>query len=413
MTAPATNAFDYQKLHTDLEGFFVAHPEVDPAATEEAKQAYALLQRAHGGVQQNAVDITTHHSETEQGRAEFHKEIQGLRAKIKKLQEGVKGGLEELHDDLTKPSKSEKLPDPEKYRGDRKTLRTFQRQLQIKLTANLDRFPTAAQQLAYSISRLEGPAADQFLVYITDEGIALDSMAEFFEILDNAFGDPDRAATSARNLREIRQRQRTFSDYFAEFQRYAADSEFNKAAKIECLLEGLNQDLMALMIQNETPTTIKDCGLLLQRLDNKQRALQARMGRFRFQIPSAPAPRPFAPRVPVAPATSPVVRGTPQPLPKSAAPAAHPSYTPGGAVPMDLSNSYRRPDPREREARRVENRCYYCGGVGHLVRDCKLSPSGRTAPRMRGALLEARKEKKEKEEEVLSEEEELKDSSLA
>ena len=78
---------------------------------------------------------------------------------------------------------------------------------------------------------------------------------------------------------------------------------------------------------------------------------------------------------------------------------------------MNLSNSRRRPDPGEREACRVENRCYYCRGIGHLVRECPHSPSGKAPPRMRGALLEAKKE--EKKELVLEEEEELKDSSLA
>jgi hypothetical protein len=77
---------------------------------------------------------------------------------------------------------------------------------------------------------------------------------------------------------------------------------------------------------------------------------------------------------------------------------------------MDLSTGRGRPDPQEREARRVENRCYYCGGVGHLIRECPQAPPPRNpAPRMRGARADIRNEEKE---EGASGDEALKDFSL-
>jgi hypothetical protein len=57
---------------------------------------------------------------------------------------------------------------------------------------------------------------------------------------------------------------------------------------------------------------------------------------------------------------------------------------------MDLSGGRRRPTPAERNARLVEGRCFYCGGVGHMVRDCpqaKATGNQSRRPVMRGAAL--------------------------
>ncbi|KAH0603713.1 uncharacterized protein H6S33_007372, partial [Morchella sextelata] len=117
--------------------------------------------------------------------------------------------------------RSEKLPDPEVFRGDRdrERLHLFKQQMRIKLLGNADRYPTLQSKLSYAFSRLEGVAANQFLQYVGEGGITLPSMLRFYEVLDTAFGDPDRMRTARRNLRNIRQRNRTFADYFAEFQR--------------------------------------------------------------------------------------------------------------------------------------------------------------------------------------------------
>ncbi|KAH8149539.1 uncharacterized protein LAJ45_06167 [Morchella importuna] len=226
--------------------------------------------------------------------------------------------------------RSEKLPDPEVFRGDRdrERLHLFKQQMRV--------------------NRLESVAANQFLQYVGEEGIALPSMLRFYEILDTAFGDPDRMCTARRNLRNIRQRNRTFADYFTEFQRYAAESEMDEASRIEALMEGINVELDESMIHHETPATVDACPTLLQQLYNRRRAAEAKRGSKKpWNATTAPAPRP--------PPANPV------PAPSAAAPAVnvpttenHPSFRPGGDVPMDLSVGLRRPTTTERNARLAE-----------------------------------------------------------
>src|SRR5271170_2628109 len=61
-------------------------------------------------------------------------------------------------DPLTPPAppvqmtKSERLPDPEKFTGKREELRPFLAQLKNKLEGNADRYPTELERLRYALS---------------------------------------------------------------------------------------------------------------------------------------------------------------------------------------------------------------------------------------------------------------------
>ncbi|KAH8145185.1 uncharacterized protein LAJ45_10745 [Morchella importuna] len=230
----ATNLpIDYQQLSHALQAFFQEHPEVDGNVGIEA---YALLQRAQHGLAQYATDLQEVEREAGNAREMFERDLAAARGHRVAV-EVVAPDEEPIGDDNAPPvppvppvpvvtQQSEKLPDP------------------------------------------EGFAANQFLQYVGEEGIALPSMLRFYEILDTAFGDPDRMRTARRNLRNIRQRNRTFADYFAEFQRYAAESGMDEVSRIEALMEGINAELDESMIHHKTPATVDACATLLQRLDN-------------------------------------------------------------------------------------------------------------------------------------------------
>lgn len=80
-------------------------------------------------------------------------------------------------------------------------------------------------------------AMDQLMLYlIVDEGkgtrIDLDGYEDLIRILEGAFGDPNKKVTAQKTLMTLRQRDRPFHEYWAEFQRYRPETGYNTKAKI-------------------------------------------------------------------------------------------------------------------------------------------------------------------------------------
>ena len=97
-----------------------------------------------------------------------------------------------------------RIPDPEKYKGDREKLRPFITQLRLKAAL----YPDHQSQLRYAVSLLEDRALDQVTPHIANDRINLDDLAGLISILETAFGDPDKVATAERKLRNLRQANR-------------------------------------------------------------------------------------------------------------------------------------------------------------------------------------------------------------
>ena len=90
----------------------------------------------------------------------------------------------------TQLTKSERLPDPEKFTGKRNELRPFLAQLKNKLEGNADRYPSERERLRYGLSRVAGDAA------LTVKPFNPTSLAALVEILEASYGDPNRQATA-------------------------------------------------------------------------------------------------------------------------------------------------------------------------------------------------------------------------
>ena len=83
------------------------------------------------------------------------------------------------------PTKSERLPDPEKFTGKRNELRPFLAQLRNKLEGNSDRYPSDQERLRYALSRLSGDAA------IMIETFNPSTLAGLIENLEISYNNPN------------------------------------------------------------------------------------------------------------------------------------------------------------------------------------------------------------------------------
>jgi len=250
-----------------------------------------------------------------------------------------------------RPPKRESIPKPQEFDGSQDQLRPFIAQLRTKFLGDAHKFVDVQHRLAYAVGFLKGKAYEQILPLINEGNINIASVEALITLLENAFGDPDRVRTAERNLQNLRQKNRNFSDYLADFQRYAAEVSWNDAAKRTSLYEGLSTELKDALVTLDTPDELDQYIILLKRVDNKirARAAERKGSSSTWRSPTTTTtttPKPAAP-----PTTTTTATGT-------------------QAGPMDLSAGRRRLSQAQREDRMRRGQCFYCGGANHMARQC-------------------------------------------
>ena len=107
---------------------------------------------------------------------ELHNELNQARTKVVQLQ-AVNVHLQQQVDCLasielsTKVQRTLKYPDSAMFNSDCIKLCPFLTQLWLKLSSNADWFLTEKDKLRYTVSHLEGTAANQILPYVTRNGV--------------------------------------------------------------------------------------------------------------------------------------------------------------------------------------------------------------------------------------------------
>ena len=208
---------------------------------------------------------------------------------------------------------------------------------------------------------------DQVIPYLVNDRINLEDTQALIDILENAFGDPDKEATATRKLTNLRQTNKDFATYYAEFARYAADVDWSEKSKLAHLRNGLSAEWKQDLITRDEPSTLVEFVTLCQKMDSKRRmwSLEHRSratsttSSTSFRTAPSGSTTPYRPPPPKTPQyTSPLLLPT-----SSTATGTH-------AGPMDLSSNRHRLTPGEQEARIREGRYLYCGGHGHIARVC-------------------------------------------
>ena len=127
----------------------------------------------------------------------------------------------------------------------------------IKLTGNAEQFPSDQYRLTYIYGRLEGNAFAQVQPHITATGITLVNIPALLDILQTAFGDPDPQGTATRELRKLRQANKQFSIYVADFMRLLAIVLWDERAKLDHLRAGLSLELQQGLVFLEDATMVQ------------------------------------------------------------------------------------------------------------------------------------------------------------
>jgi len=251
------------------------------------------------------------------------------------------------------PKRADRVPDPLIFERSRENLEGFIVQLRIKLFSDPSRFPTPALCMGYAFNRLGERVEAQILPLVQSGKFLLEDLDNIIRILENAFGDPDPAATARSKPHALRLGKKEFTVYFVEFQMLVSKLNWGEEAKLDALKEGVSIELRHQLLGRIHGLNFDKFVALYQQPDSEIRALQhyeEQTGNSSHQQPQAT-----------------------QNLPRTHPPA--PTYTTvtGGPEPMDLSASGAgrgKISEQERAARLREGHCLYCGGVGHMARHC-------------------------------------------
>jgi hypothetical protein len=117
-------------------------------------------------------------------------------------------------------------------------------QLAMKIADEPGRFFSEQCKMRYAANRLDGVAQNQIQPYIDRkrEDLKLESLEKLLDLLQLTFGDQNIRATANRELLKLKQRDREFAQYYAEFQRWVPDVDWNDAADLEVLRQGLSEE---------------------------------------------------------------------------------------------------------------------------------------------------------------------------
>ena len=132
-------------------------------------------------------------------------------------------------------AKSERSPDPEFFFREgssieyiHERLESFGIALDHKMTLNFDRMPTPEARIAYTFSRTSGTAQGYIAPKI--QARLYQDWTDVFQDLKNAFSNPNPEFFAQRKLIELRQANKTFAEFYTEFNKYVECLEFNDKA---------------------------------------------------------------------------------------------------------------------------------------------------------------------------------------
>lgn len=263
----------------------------------------------------------------------------------------------------------ERVNMPEEYKGDRKKTLHFLYQTSIVFEAQAEVYVDDASKIRFVCSYLKGSAGKWAETQNKKGNFKNIRFDDFKKMLVEAFGEFD---SHKENLDKIKTLKQTgaCADYTMQFNIYASETNLDEISKLDYFKEGLKEKLLDLMVTIDEPDTVSEYQKIAIKFDNRihDREVKRRKGNN---------PNPNRPHPPTEP--------------KKIIKTIDNSTKVEGPAPMDLDSiqvmitnavqsavGYKPRSsltPDQREHRRVNKLCIYCGGdsCGGFpdVKECK------------------------------------------
>jgi hypothetical protein len=243
---------------------------------------------------------------------------------------------------------------PGRFSGNRQDFRSFVNQCQLYLAANAVLYNTDFKRVVFMSTLLDGSARDWSSPMIEHNDNAMNNYVMFLDRFRAAFDDPDRVRTAERKLRVLKQGNGSVVTYASDFGRIAADTEWNESAKIAQFRLGLSDEIKDDLCHYELPPDLQELMTLAHRID-------VRLAERRHE-------KKFGSQAPIASAK------LQQHWTDPSSHAHH--YLPAqGHGKMEIGNIRKPLTEAQKEHRRRNGMCMYCGSSEHFVKDCPIKPA--------------------------------------
>ncbi len=235
-----------------------------------------------------------------------------------------------------------RLPPPAFYSGEPQLCRSFLVKCSLYISLQPSSFPTEELKIAFVITLLSGRAAHWGTTVWEQKLPCCTSFQSFSEEIRKVF---DRAASgreAARFLAELRQGDRSVTDFSIEFRTLAAECRWNSEAQWDMFFHGLADYVKDEIYALELPTSLDGLVSLAIRVDARlqQRGQRARRASADNRLDHLPIPYRDA------------------------------DISFAEPEPMQMGRS--RLSLEEKRRRLNEGLCLYCGAAGHIAAQCPV-----------------------------------------
>uniref|UniRef100_A0A9J8B5B9 CCHC-type domain-containing protein n=1 Tax=Cyprinus carpio carpio TaxID=630221 RepID=A0A9J8B5B9_CYPCA len=274
--------------------------------------------------------------------SELTQQLQLLRAPTAPLTPAVPPAPSEA------PSQPEpRLPIPESYSGEPNYCRAFLTRCDMHFSLQPRTFANERAKVAFVLTLLTGRAALWGTAVWENQDPCCASFQSLSAEMRRVFDRAVAGREAARKLAELRQHERSVSDYSIEFRTLAVECHWNEEAQWDMFLHGLADRVQKEIYALDLPTSLNGLIELALRVDARLTRMERR------SLPSSTS------------WSQPNVRS-------SSGDAASPSYD---HEPMQVGRA--RLSREEKERRRSLGLCLYCGGTGHHAYTCPVKGQAR------------------------------------
>lgn len=280
---------------------------------------------------------------------QFLEQFQAMQATIQQQQSQLEA-LSNLGGVTLPQPKEVKVAAPEYFSGNRKRSRTFLLQLKNVFRSQPQRFSKETTKVTYAISFLRDTAFDWIAPFLECDHEILEDFDKFEDRFKLAFGDTDRQRQAEQELLRLKQKGRSASALVSDFQRLSMEVKWSSEALFSIFYQALNDEVKDEICKCDRPLTIDEYYKLAIRIDN--RLFERRQERKSSSCSYKPSLYPVQ---------------TTQVNHKS---------TDSDAMVIGATNARGPLSIQEKQRRRRDGLCMYCGSGEHLLDACSIRPKG-------------------------------------